>query len=166
MLNNEYISKTNQNETEPRLVPQSALHIEPLTGLCLVGGPSAPVSPTRAASAPGATLAAMANSSPWRSWTRAWVFHCSSLLFFLNNLQYIGWNVILTCSTSFTKFVCVFFQGEIRVTGFNQEVDKFFSLIEVGKVRRSSRWWFSTSWLSAKTVFHCPVKGGFGCRPL
>ncbi|XP_042370614.1 replication protein A 70 kDa DNA-binding subunit-like, partial [Plectropomus leopardus] len=24
--------------------------------------------------------------------------------------------------------------GEIRVTGFNQEVDKFFSLIEVGKV--------------------------------
>lgn len=30
-------------------------------------------------------------------------------------------------------------QGEIRVTGFNQEVDKYFSLIEVGKVRRSSR---------------------------
>lgn len=26
-------------------------------------------------------------------------------------------------------------QGEIRITGFNQEVDKFYSLIEVGKVR-------------------------------
>lgn len=59
---------------------------------------------------------------------------------------------------------CVVSQGEIRVTGFNQEVDKFFSLIEAGKVRLSSRWWVSTSWLSARTVFHCPVKGRFGCR--
>lgn len=33
----------------------------------------------------------------------------------------------------------VVLQGEIRVTGFNQEVDKFFTLVEVGKVRRSSR---------------------------
>lgn len=35
--------------------------------------------------------------------------------------------------------IYIFPQGEIRVTGFNQEVDKFFSLIEAGKVRRSFR---------------------------
>lgn len=37
-----------------------------------------------------------------------------------------------------TKFY-VYLQGEIRVTGFNQEVDKFYSLVEVGKVRCSSK---------------------------
>jgi len=30
-------------------------------------------------------------------------------------------------------------QGEIRITGFNQEVDKFYGLIEVGKVRKMTR---------------------------
>lgn len=31
--------------------------------------------------------------------------------------------------------VCWLLQGEIRATGFNNEVDKFFGLIEVGKVK-------------------------------
>lgn len=35
--------------------------------------------------------------------------------------------------------IYIFPQGEIRVTGFNQEVDKFYSLIETGKVRCSFR---------------------------
>lgn len=35
--------------------------------------------------------------------------------------------------------IYIFPQGEIRVTGFNQEVDKFYSLIEAGKVRCSFR---------------------------
>lgn len=30
---------------------------------------------------------------------------------------------------------CCVLQGEIRGTGFNNEVDKFFGLIEVGKVK-------------------------------
>lgn len=54
------------------------------------------------------------------------------------------------------------FQGEIRVTGFNQEVDKFYSLIEAGKVRFFFQIRFSMSKLCAKTAFHFVVEDRFG----
>lgn len=62
------------------------------------------------------------------------------------------------CGLRLTSALSSLFQGEIRLTGFNQEVDKFYSLIEVGKVRRSCKMMammmmmmIQPAWLSAKT---------------
>lgn len=86
-------------------------------------------------------------------------------------------NMPMYCMSHMADFCCLHpikcavQQGEIKVTAFNKEVDKFFSLLEQGKVRRSHSS-ISIHTLSDKNLWEiwdwndnfwicCPLKEGW-----
>lgn len=116
-----------------------------------LGGQSAPASPTRAASAHGATPAATANSSLWSWWTRAWVIRWA-----LRRHQ--------RPSALDRDRIPTFIPGRDPCDWVQPRG---------GQVLRPYRSWqgetflqmmIQRAWLSAKLVFLCPVSGGFGWR--
>lgn len=129
-----------------------------------LGGQFAPVSPTRAASAHGATLAAKANSSPWRWWTRAWVIDSPPSFRIYRGCK-VPLRVARVDSSSpglnkIPMFIpgrdpCDWVQpggGQVLRPYWSWQGETFLQMM------------IQRAWLSAKLVFLCPVRGRFGWR--
>jgi hypothetical protein len=105
---------------------------DPLS-LSLVGGRSRPASRRSLTSSTGPTPVARASSSRARSWTRRYAsLPCPRALRDATPPPR-SMDVRLTRWFSFAPVHAL--QGEIRATGFNEEVDKWFDFLTEGKVR-------------------------------
>lgn len=132
-----------------KMGPESQFSQFPLSRL---GGRSARASPTRPTSAHGATLAATASSSPWRWWTRVWVAP------FNTDYRVIG-PLRLQLSPARRPYqmpMCVPGRDPHNWVqpGGGQVLWPYWSWQGEAFLQMMIQW----ACLSAKLVFHCPVR--------